>query len=246
MAKFISQDYDLIMGNDNTEGIYFRKTITFRPAFSENLLVAPQIAIENQASLASLPLGTIPDGEFGSWTSLYAKTMLSKVIVQYTPAQTMGVSNIVSDETGAATFGAADAIMYTVPFYDNVDKFITATNGVAITPDELGYSNVKVAPYARKHSIYKPWKRILKPTFFEQTTDFIGSNPLRNKKRMYIDMTGAESSECTGLCIMMPALRRGGEIDPFTTTPQYYPGFGRIFVLGKLTFTYVQYFKTRA
>lgn len=236
------------MFNNGGTNAYFRQCITFRPGGGETLSVLPQLSLSNLAASVASPLGTIPDGELGSWASLYSQTFLSKVIAKYTPAQTMGVSNQVST-SGETTFAASDAVMWTVPFYDNVDKFLSTSNTVVVDPDESGMSTVKVSPYARKHSIYRPWTRILRPSAFLFTNEYIGTGTLYHKRRSFMDFGGSSGSESSldmnGLCIMMPALRRGGEANPSTTTPQFYPADGNIFVLGKLTFTYVQIFKTR-
>lgn len=235
------------MQNLVASGAYFRSCVTFRPCTSEALLSVPQLGLGNSNNPAGIPLGTIPDLEYASWSGLYGQTKLGKVIVKYTPAQTMGVTNQVSD-LGVSTFAASDAIMWTCPFYDNANKFLTSGNVVAIPPDEAGMSTVKVSPYARKHSIYKPWTRVLRPSFFELTTDYIGSTEMARKRGTgYVDLNSASAGgiDLTGLCVMMPALRRGGESDS-GTSPQFYPAVGNIFVLGKLTFTYLQMFKTRA
>jgi len=251
VCKFISQDYDLVMSNTEAAGGYFRTYLSWRPAGAEALDPIPQITLTNEP-VASLPvsqaLGTIPATEFTPWTGLYARTKLKKVIVKYTPAQTMGVSNTVATAGSATTFSAADSVMYTVPVYDNVDYFVNNSSQLQLEPDQSGFSRAKIAPYARKHSIYRPWTRVLSPAIYQITNEFPGSASLREKKHMYFDLnstgTPTELVDVNGLYLVMPFIRPGGEA-PTGTGPTLYPAVDSSWVLGKLTFTYVQYFKTR-
>lgn len=239
------------MNNVGVTGGYFRAYISWKPAQAEIVAPVPQIILTNDIvanAPEGTPLGTIPETEYTPWTGLFARTKLKKVIAKYTPAQTMGVSNTVTTAGEATTFAAADAVMYTVPAYDNIDLFVDGSNELQLEPDASGFGRAKIAPYARKHSIYKPWTRVLAPSIFTQVTEVPGSTGVREKKHMYFDMTNPDFSatgiDHHGMYIVMPFIRPGGE-SLTATGATLYPAVDSSWTLGKLTFTYVQYFKTR-
>lgn len=207
--------------------------ISFAPCQNETLQPDPMLVIQNSA-VTEYNLGTLCSDD--AWTTVYAKTKLKKVVVNYYPGITQGMS-------GAIAGLALDAVFHTIPIYDNVDDVINE-NGNLAAPATIDYTpkdlqDVLRKPYARTHSIYKPMKRVLVPKQFMKQSGYGGAENYY-KKGSYHDLSNTEV-KLHGLLIGMPAMSAAG----FNTGGTLLPVVEEDCRLGKLMFTYYQSFKTR-
>lgn len=229
-------------------GGFFFKIIQWNPAASEGLANSPVITLHNlpPSEPPNNPqiINSIGDSEYANWSTLYSQTKIKRIKIKYTPAQTMGVTNMASG-SGVTTFAAQDAVIVTCPVYDNVDSVISGAGASLIEPTTASYSNLKQKPYARVHSIYKPFVRIIKPQLTIQYNDYPGASPFRVKSDMWLDLSPGGVYNYGCLVMMMRALRRAGEYTVLTPPPLDFPSVGSVFVLGTVTMTYTQLFKTR-
>jgi len=237
-----SQDYDLVLDNPSGPNIYFRAYVPF--AMNTDIVVdLPELQMTNVTAVPALPIPVFSQ-DFSNWTNVLSSARLAKVIVSYRPAQTMGVTNVYPGVPGASTFAAQDAVLMTVPIYENPDRIVDETGALQVDATSAQYAANKMRPYSRIHSIYKPWKRIMKPNL-TQLTDAYGTSSstttdIQKSYSGYVDLSTAAAGGMTynGMLFFMPAIRPGGERLGPEPVPVF-PQTGRKFVLGKLTFTFV-------
>lgn len=243
VTKCITQDYDLYMQATGT-GRYFQLYVEFNPGLDEVLAVEPLLVANNSSSSVAVnTIGTITAGEQTAIKSMYGKTKLAKVIVKYRPAATMGVSQFLNplSPTVVQSLSATNT-MLTVPIYENTDDVVSAAGQYTQIPTQATYSSNKMKPYAREHSIYKPWTRVLKPQMTFVDTMYTGGVAYTKNSR-WIDLTGTQAIH-HGFLLNIPALKPAGLIVT-ATAPATIPQDLQSFILGKLTFTFYQKFKTR-
>jgi hypothetical protein len=229
----------------------FRQYITFAPTNGSTVLSSIDLLNDivnstTQTSFPAIRLGTLGNLEEGSWKQLYAKTKLVKVVIKYFPAVTMGLNQVTQttgDVAPVANQFAQSAIMYTIPIYDNVDDIVYASGQIKTTSSKAELEDSLNKPYAKAHSIYKPWTRIMKPTNFMNYTTY-GGQSIYNKRSGFIDLSNSDVT-LNGLYIAAPPLTVGGLIPTTNPVASSYPGLGESFVLGRLQITYYQKFKMR-
>ena len=239
----MSQSFDLIMVNTQSitnNAWVFQQYIQWAPWQNQPNTINT-INLSNATNNSAEVLGPLGD-EADRWQNLYGKTKLSKVIVKYYPAQTQGMTGIDSNTTDYQL--AASNTMFTIPIYDNVDDIISTSSLVTKGITYQGLANTLTKPYAKCHSIYKPWTRVIKPTTYLNAAGYVtADNSHYYKKQTYIDANN-NGTTVNGLYICMPPLSSAGLL-PAEQDISYFPAEDERFILGRLEFTYYQKFRTR-
>jgi len=238
-----SLDLIAVSGASNSANI-FSAYVQWGPCDGSG--VASDLTLSNAATLNAQIYGTIPAREETAWKSLYGKTKLCKIVVQYFPAVTEGINQAVvtSGIAAAANSLSQAAVMYTIPIYDNVDDIISTTGAVVAGQTRTDLEDNLNKPYTKCHSIYKRWTRIIKPKFFMSSPTYDASI-LFSKRGGFVDLS-TDAIDLNGLYIAMPPLTVGGlQANASALNQSTYPSGGQRFVLGRLQFTYYQKFMTR-
>lgn len=169
-----SLDLRMTYDTNGLGGGIFRQYITFGLTNQSTVLSSidmlnTTVTVATQTSFPAIRLGTLGIKEADSWKELYAKTKLTKVVIKYYPSVTMGINNITQATGDVAPVPgqlAQSAIMYTIPIYENVDDIVFSNGQLKMDSAKSSLEDTLNKPYAKAHSIYKPWTRILKPTNF--------------------------------------------------------------------------------
>jgi len=247
-----SLDLRMTYGAGATDSTIFRQYITFAPTNGSSILSSidmfnTPVNTTSQTSFAAIRLGTLGSEEAGAWKDLYAKTKLVKVVMKYYPAVTMGVNSVsqavAGDVAPVSNQLAQSAIMYTIPIYENVDDIVYPSGQVKTNQGKGALEDNLNKPYAKAHSIYKPWTRIMKPTNFMAYPTY-GGQTINRKSSGFIDLSNTDVT-LNGIYIAAPPLTVGGLIPTANPVQSAYPGTGESFVLGRLQITYYQKFKMR-
>jgi len=221
----------------------FRGYVQWEPTGTSGL--SDDLIVTNGATTRQL-FGTLPNLEATAWKALYGKTKLSKVVVKYYPAITMGINQATIGTTVTPTTGSLSqaAVMYTIPIYDNVDDIINEDGTLAQGVGRNDLEDALNKPYSKCHSIYKPWTRVIVPKVYMKSPTWETGVNLYSKRGGYVDLsTGVDMN---GLYIAIPPITLGGlQADPGLANQTNYPATGQKMILGRVTFTYYQKFMTR-
>ncbi|AXH73135.1 MAG: putative capsid protein [Cressdnaviricota sp.] len=239
--KNMSVDFELLMSRGASANQWYNCFIDFHPIQAMSLASNQQILLTNVKPSTLVGLNTIPD--LTAIRALYSKTKLLKVIVKYTPAITIGAQNV----QAANGFWAANAIMGTMPVYDNVDDFVNQIPQVIYPTDYQNALRAKSKPYFREHSIYKPWKRVINPIAYIEQDAYQTSTDIGWYKKIPTPWVDFDSpfAELYGFFIQMPVIKQAGVFSG-SLLPEEIPGSNQDqFYFGRLTFTFVQAFKIR-
>jgi len=242
VIKTISQDYALTMVNASGANDCYQTYLQWIPTTSETTTPGAIMPMTDGLPNGSFTMGTMAPTEDNNFEGAYAQTKVKLIKVRYRPAQTMGVSNAIST-AGLATFAGEDTTMTTCPIYDNVDNIVTAAGQLTSAATTAKIQNIRTKPYARVHSIYKPWQRILRPSYFQSMPQYNTSGIINKKLNTWIDVTNG-NVVLNGLLIMVPAIKQAGEFVT-ATPPNLHPANLSSFVLGTVNVEYIQMFKTR-
>lgn len=244
MTKTITTSADISMVGASASGV-FR---TFIQWLATDDQVDGDILMSNGATIGATALGTIPGGESASWQSLYGYTKVHKIVVKYYPACTVGMGAVIPSTTvsggpqpGTIAF-SANAVMYTIPVYDNVDSVIDPVGKILINNSAAGLQNMLAKPYAKSHSIYKPWTRVLTPKQY-MTYPTFENNTLYAKRGGYMDMS--KQIILNGLYISCEQMTVGGLVLDVGDNEQSFPKSGQVFNLGRIETIVYQSFKIR-
>jgi len=229
---------------------YYRSYIRFFPNSQESIIQYPYINLTNATSPPPVSLGVISDSELASWASLYSNIRLEKIRVSYVPSVTEGIVTAAASSTLAAS-----AVLTEVPILDNIDDIMTsAAATLSIAPTAAGISHIRQRPFVREHSIYKPWRRVFVPKYFEllyspnigQTST---SGIVEPKSSPWMDLlelsgVGGGVDAVDGLLLFSPPMSYGGIVAG--GTPPVFPALlNDTFSLGQLTFDYFVHVKSR-
>jgi len=246
-----SLDLRMTYDTNGLGGGIFRQYITFGLTNQSTVLSSidmlnTTVTVATQTSFPAIRLGTLGIKEADSWKELYAKTKLTKVVIKYYPSVTMGINNITQATGDVAPVPgqlAQSAIMYTIPIYENVDDIVFSNGQLKMDSAKSSLEDTLNKPYAKAHSIYKPWTRILKPTNFMAYNTY-GGQTINRKGSGWVDLSNPDVT-LNGLYIAAPPLTVGGLVPTTNPIASAYPGLNESFVLGRLQITYYQRFKMR-
>jgi hypothetical protein len=250
---FRSQTFQLFLQATITPAAansYYRSYIRFFPNSQESIIQFPLINLTNGTSPAPVSLGIISDSELASWASLYSNIKLEKIRVSYVPSVTEGIVTAATSSTLAAS-----AVLTEVPILDNIDDIMSSGAAtLSIAPTAAGMSHIRQRPFVREHSIYKPWRRVFVPKFFELVyAPNIGQSSVsaivEPKPSPWMDLlelsgTGGGVDAVEGLLLFSPPMSYGG-IVAGGSPPVFPVATNDTFSLGQLTFEYFVHVKSR-
>lgn len=245
MTKTMTTSADISLVGVSASGV-FRAYMQWLP--NSDQVDNDVTMLNGTAPIGSIRLGTMAIGENTAWQELYGYTKVHKIVVKYYPACTVGMAGVVPSTTvsggpqpGALSF-SANTVMYTVPIYDNVDSVIDSTGKILVSNSNEDLMNMLAKPYAKSHSVYKPWTRVIIPKQYMNYPTFQNSS-VYTKRGGYADMS--QEILLNGLYITCEQMTVGGLVLDIGDNEQSFPKSGQVFNLGRLETTIYQSFKIR-